>query len=263
MSPFTALALEALRDATRRRIVPVIVAISLLSLLALDSCTACAANLQIEAQGAAVTGVSGWTALSIFVVLGLWVLTLAGVLAADHLAECIGDGSGVLVLARPVRRDVFAWARLAGVLAVALSAGAMLLGAAVALLHARQDVEVAPALGAMLACAMGGVVVASLSMAASLHLPRIATALLAVTGVGVIAATNLAAQLGVELGGVFLWLDRYGPPLATAMIQALGAWIEPVEPRGDAFADAVRLVLWAGLAQGLLLASFRRVELTS
>ena len=33
MSPFTALALEALRDATRRRIVPVIVAISLLSLL--------------------------------------------------------------------------------------------------------------------------------------------------------------------------------------------------------------------------------------
>lgn len=263
MSPFPALTLEALRDGTRRRIVPVIVAISLLSLLALDSCTACAGNLQVEAQGAVVTGVSGWTALIIFVVLGLWVQILAGVLAADHLAECVDDGSAVLVLARPVRRDVFAWARLAGALAVALGSGALLLGMAIVLLHARQGVEVAPALTAMFACAMGGVVVASLSMAASLHLPRVATALAAVTSVGAIAAVNLTAQLGLELHGIPLWLDRYGPPLATAMIQALGTWVEPAELQGDPLADAVRLLIWAVLAQGLLLASFRRIELTS
>ena len=81
--------------------------------------------------------------------------------------------------------------------------------------------------------------------------------------VGATAASNLASQLGVELSGIPLWLDRYGPPLATAMIQALAAWIEPVEPSGDPLADAGRLLLWAGLAQGLLLACFRRVELTS
>ena len=42
MKTWRVLSLDALRDALQRRIVPVLVAICVLSLLAIDSCTSCA-----------------------------------------------------------------------------------------------------------------------------------------------------------------------------------------------------------------------------
>jgi ABC-type transport system involved in multi-copper enzyme maturation permease subunit len=92
----------------------------------------------------------------------------------SRFGETFDDGSASLVLARPVGRATFALSRLAGVLAIAFATGAVLLGGTTALLYTRHDLAVASAVWGGLACALGAVVVASLAMAASLFLPRIA-----------------------------------------------------------------------------------------
>ena len=171
---FCALAGEAFRDATRRKIVPVVVVFALLSLLAVDSCTSCAGSSQVVQNGeqVSVDDISGWTGMLIFAVLSLWTMVLAGLLASDHLAETILDGSANLVLARPVRRSEFALARLTGALGIAYVTGAVVLTVSAYLLHLRNGVPLGAAIWAGLACAAGALVVAALAMALSLHLSR-------------------------------------------------------------------------------------------
>jgi hypothetical protein len=171
---FRALAGEAVHDAVRRRIVPAIAAVSLLSLVVVDSCTSCGTPSIVQ-NGVPVElpEIAGWTGMVIFAVLSLWVMVLAGVLASDHLRETLADGSASLVLARPVDRATFALSRLAGVLVIVFVTGAVLLGGSTALLHARHGVAIAGAAWGGLACALGAAVVASLSMTATLFLPRI------------------------------------------------------------------------------------------
>ena len=69
---FRALSSEAIRDGVRRRIVPVIAAVSLLSLALVDGCTSCAAPT-IVSDGVSVDlpDVAGWTGFLIYSVLGL------------------------------------------------------------------------------------------------------------------------------------------------------------------------------------------------
>jgi hypothetical protein len=71
---------------------------------------------------------------------------------------------------------------------------------------------------------------------------------------------NALALLGTELGGVVLAIDRFGPPLATAIAVPLGVWIEPAAIPADPLAVAVRSVAWAVAAVSLLVVVFRRVE---
>ena len=61
--------------------------------------------------------------------------------------------------------------------------------------------------------------------------------------------------------GVTGLVDRFGPPLATAMIVALGSWIEPTATRGEPLELALRSLVWAGASALLLLRVFRRIEL--
>ena len=122
MSGFSVLAVEALRDAVRRRIVMAIVVLSLLSLMVVDSCTACAAGeVTINGEVRSLNDVAGAAGANLYAWLGLWIVVLAGLLASDHLQQTLEDGSANLCLARPVSRTAFAMARLAGALAVATS----------------------------------------------------------------------------------------------------------------------------------------------
>jgi hypothetical protein len=205
--------------------------------------------------------VAGFGGLLISVVLGLWTVVLAGVLASDHLAEPLADGSADLALARPVSRRAFALSRLAGALALACATGALLLFSTAVLLHARQELTLGPVFGAFLACVAGAATVAGLAMTASLVLPRSITALAVFGFVWAIAAINAFAQFGTELPGIAGLVDRFGPPLATAMIVALGSWIEPTATHGEPLALALRSLLWAGASALLLLQVFRRIEL--
>jgi len=238
--------------------VPAIVGVSLLSLAGIDSCTSCAAQITINGQ--TTPAAPGWTALVLVVALGLWTMVLAGLLAADHLATTLEDGTAPLVLARPIARDTFVGARLAGVLGVAIVTGGVMLAVAVTLLHGRLGVSVGPALLASVAAAAGAVTAGALTMTLSLVLPRIASVLVVLAAIPTIATANLVALLGGEPSGVIGLLDRYGPPLASAMMLALAPWYTQDPPEGGAWL-ALRLGVWAAASVALLLVRFRRVEI--
>ena len=261
LSSLWLLTAEAVRDAARRRVVGAVVVVCFVCLLMLDTCTSCNADIQIEGDIARSLDVLGWAGMAVFCVLALWIITLAGLLAADHLAQTLEDGSAPLVLARPVARETFALARLVGSLGVSLSAGAILLGGATFLLGSRSGLAWTPALLATLACVASSLAVASLAMTASLYLPRVATFLLVFVGVGVLSLLNLASVSGVELQGVYRLLDQLGPPLASSIALALAPWSGRVPHNADALGIALRLAAWAVGGVALLLLSFRRREI--
>jgi hypothetical protein len=131
------------------------------------------------------------------------------------------------------------------------------------MLHVRSGVALANAFAAALACALGATTVASLAMMASLFLPRIATVLAVLAGVGVIASINAISLFGAELGGVSWVIDRFGPPLGSAMVAALAPWIEPAQVPAAGFELAVRSVAWAVASMALLVVVFRRSDVPS
>jgi ABC-type transport system involved in multi-copper enzyme maturation permease subunit len=253
---------EAVHDAVRRRIVPAIAVVSLLSLMMVDGCTSCASPTIMQ-NGVAVElpEIAGWTGMVIFVVLALWTMVLAGILASDHLAEVLADGTAPLVLSRPVSRAGFALARLCGVLAIAFVTGLVLLGGSTALLVLRNGVSVAPAVWGALAAAAGATITASLAMTASLYLPRIATVMVVLVGIAAIATVNAIGLFGVELGGFVGLIDRFGPPLGSSVIAGVAAWIAPAQVPVDGLAVAIRAVAWAAAAMALLVVAFRSQDI--
>ncbi len=259
---FRVLAREALGDALRRRVVLVIAVASLLSLQLVNSCTSCGtASFTHNGQPVAAPDMAGMGALAVAFACTLWTLILAGALAADHLSEPLDDGSAALVLARPVSRATFALARLAGVLAIALISGAVLLGGAGILLHARQGLALTPLLGAFAATAAGAVTVGALAMAASISAPRIATLLAVLMSVVGIAAVNVAGLFGASFGGLATLIDAYGPPFVSSVAFALSDWIAPTVVRGNAVAFALRHLVWLSASVALLIHAFRRIEI--
>jgi hypothetical protein len=260
---FLELAREAFRDATRRRIVPVIAVFALFSLLAVNSCTSCALSSRVVQDGNQVSAsaISGWTGMIMMTLLSLWTMVLAGLLASDHLAETVFDGSANLILARPVRRSEFALARLAGALGIAYATGALVLTVAAYLLHLRNGVSLGAALLAELACAAGTFVVAALAMALSLHLTRIATAISVLFFVGAITFVNVFTLFGHPLQGVGHVVQYFTPPLCTAIVVALEPWIAPVTPSVDPTIMVLKLVFWTVASALILLATFQKQEL--
>ena len=265
MNGLLPLALESIQDAVRRRLAYVVGAVCVVSMFVLDSCTAMLPST-VEVNGMPVevdVAVASGAGLVTFVTLGLWLITLAGVLAADQLREPLEDGSATLALARPVSRLSFVLARLIGVLAISWTAIAALLGTAAYLLASRHGVPMAPASGAALACALGCVVLAAWSMTISIALPRIATTLLVFGIVGLVALAN-AIGAAVELTGLLGLVDAYGPPLASSMIGALASWLPEnmlAGLRGDPATMWVRLIVWAAAGVAALTIAIRRIEL--
>jgi len=260
MSAFLLLAREALADALRRRIAFAVAVAALASVAMIDSCTSCAAPIEVNGELRELTDLAGPAGLATFVLLGLWVIVLAGVLASDHLRTTLEDGSALLSLARPVSRESFALARLAGVLGLAYAAGVVVLGAAATMLAVRSGLPWLPALLAGGACALGCVVVAALAMAASLVLPRAATLMLVLGGVWLIALANGLGAF-TQVAGWLGAIDQTGPPLASAMAIALAPWLEGAAFVGEPVRVFARLAAWAIGAVLVLAYAFRRVEL--
>lgn len=272
MSAFLALWGEALRDAVRRKLVAAIAVTSLLSLLVLDNCAGCAPVLQMNGEARDAASLAPYLGTILITLVGLWVVTLAGLLASDHLTQALEDGHATTALARPVSRHAFAFARLAGALSVALAAGAGLLGTTAFWVTTRSNLPAAPAVLAGLGCALACATVAAFSMAVSLWLPRLATwlAVLATVFTTTLAAgTSFAsAEVASRLAELFpnAWallagLDHYGPPIASAMLRALAPWIGDAALPADFAAVLARGAVWTALGAGALAAAFRRIEL--
>jgi ABC-type transport system involved in multi-copper enzyme maturation permease subunit len=258
---FLALAGEALGDAVRRRVAAALAILALLSLAAVDSCTACAAGT-FTVNGVPVDGsrIFGWTGMVLYGLLALWTIAISGALASDHLQQALDDGTAQLALARPVGRGVFALARLAGALAVSLGTGAVLLAGTALFLRARYGFSLAPAGVAALGAVLGAVAISALAMTASLFLPRLATLAAVFLAVALVAGVNVVALAGSELSPAWSALDRYAPPLGTGIAVALAEW-SGRELSASAPLVAARLALWATFAPALLIFCFRRKDL--
>jgi hypothetical protein len=256
MSAFFLLWREALLDALRRKLVAAIAVASLLSLMVLDDCAGCAPAINVNGQVQDIGSAAPVLGIALMIIVGLWVVTLAGLLASDHLAQSLEDGHATAALARPVRRHEFAFARLAGSLTIALAAGALLLGATAFWL-----VTGKPAVLAALACIPPCIAISAFAMAASLALPRIAIWLLVF---GVVFMTTVAALVslsGPQEPGLLVAIDRFGPPIAGAMLRALAPWLPGRQLPTDFAAVLARSVLWAAIGLASLAAAFRRIEL--
>lgn len=259
---FGSLAREALADALRRRIALAVGFAALLSVAMLESCTSCTSSMTVNGEARDVSEVvRGATGLGTFVMIGLWMIALAGLLAADHLRSTLEDGSALLSLARPISRDSFALARLAGVLCLTYVAAAVVLGAAAWLLAARSGLPLGPALIAGGACALGCVAVGALAMTASLALPRPATLVLVLGVIFLIAIANSVGIFG-EASGWLRAIDQVGPPLGSSIALALAPWLETGRAlQGDLLAVLLRLAAWAIGSLAALVLVFRRIEL--
>jgi hypothetical protein len=215
----------------------------------------------VNGQMRQIAAIAGWTGAVTFAVLGLWSIVLAGVLASEHLAQTLADGSATRALARPVGRGTFAFARLAGSLVIAFVTGAVLLGGTALFLNARSDLSMGPALVAGVSCAVGAVTLAALAMTASLYIPRIATVMLVFVATGATTLANLVGMFRDATGGVMGAIDRFGPPLCASIALALSPWIDEVQVPGSALEIAIRHAGWAVASIALLVVVFGRHEL--
>lgn len=273
MGAFALLTLAALRGALLRFGVWAVVLLCVLALLFLQTCAGCAGAgaVVLEGESLLLGGVlSELTALVTALFLAAMLVWLAGMLAVNPLRRSLRDGSAARALARPVRRSTFALAQLAGVLAVAWSAAALLLGASAWLLGGRVSLSMTPLWGLGLACALGCVVTAALSLAASTRLPGFVTAL------GVTLALlplDLLLAMGALPPGAATWLARLWPPLVSALLAPLLNWLPDWLPGGllpfgagallelDPALLLLRLSCWALLALVLLILSLQTLKL--
>lgn len=261
------LAIEAARDALRRRFALALAVLLVLSLAWVNTCTGIGTDVVLDDHRLDPALVAGFLAPILFSLQAMAVLWGTGVLASDHLARPIAEGSAALWLARPVSRAAWGGARLAGALAVALGAGAVLLGGTALLLARRHGVDLAPAAVASLATALGAVVVGALAAAASLAVGRTAVLLAVAVGVPLQFCANAAGlaialvESGARLPSLLAALDGFGPPLGTAVFAATAAWNPHVRVDGVLLPVLGRLALWAAGAIGLLLLACRRTEL--
>ncbi|MCH2185198.1 hypothetical protein MK280_04935 [Myxococcota bacterium] len=258
---FRLLTKESLRDAARRRIVPAVIGLCLLTLASINSCTTCNAEITTNGVDASTLDIFGWVGVSVLGVLALWSITLAGLLASDHLSSSLEDGSGLLVLTRPVKRRVFVLSRLSGTLCVSGTATLVIMGGASLMLFVRGDLPFGPALVALAVTWINCVSIAALAMLLSLLIPRIATFLCVVGFVGWTSMANLISMSGGGLGFVSLVLNNFGPPLLTGVIVPLANWSgQPIS--GVSNLDlAFRLGLWAFASVSSLIFVFQQQEL--
>jgi ABC-type transport system involved in multi-copper enzyme maturation permease subunit len=256
------LTLDGVRDAARRRVVPVVLVVCFLSLMMINSCTQCSADVQIQGDTTRVLDVLAWAGVAVYGVMALWCIALAGLLASDHLSASLEDGSAQLLLSRPVGRGTLVLSRLLGSLVVSLGAGLVLLLGATFFLVTRSGLSLEPALWATVSTLLNATTIAALAMVASLYLPRIAIFLLLFTGIALFAGLNLFSVSGSELGGIYKVLDAIGPPLVSAIAVTLAPWSGQEPQNIGPFVVALKLVGWVIGSLALLLFVFGRRELT-
>jgi len=255
------LAIQAFQDALRSRLGLAVAGCALLALFFVDRCTSLESSLVLNGE----TVDPGLSARAfgpfLFGCVSLFLVAASGLVASDGLARPVADGSVALWLARPVSRTVYALARLSGTLALSIAAGGGALIAAAFLLHVRRGFTLEPALFVGLVYAASAAIVSALAMALSLYVPRVVTVFAVMLWIQLIVVANIAHMLGATFRGWFAALERWGPPLGTALFYAMSGWLSLRLEVHDVVSIVLRLVVWIGLSSALLVLSVRRLEL--
>ena len=89
----------------------------------------------------------------------------------------------------------------------------------------------------------------------------VATVLLVFAGVGAVTLANVTGLLSETAGGLLGVIDRFGPPIVTALALSLQPWVSQIEIHADPAQVALRLGAWTILGAISLVATFRRLEL--
>lgn len=259
MRSFRLLATEALRDALRSRVALWAGLAGFLGLMLAERCTQGGGTLVLTGEPLDPALAARVFGPLLFALLALLGVTVAGLVAADALARPLAEGTVSGWLARPVSRSLYALARLGGVVALSVGAGALVLGGALLFLHQRQGLAPGPGLAGIGVFALDALVVSALAMAASLYLPRVITSFAVLLSVQLVAVVDAAQLLGVGFSGWMGALERHGPPLG--LVHALAPWLALDLDPALVRAPLVRLAAWAAAGVALLLLAFRRIEL--
>jgi hypothetical protein len=258
---FHLLAAEAFQDALRSRLGLAVAGCALLALFFVDRCTSVQGSFLLN--GETVDPRAPFRAIGpiLFGCVSLFLVAASGLVASDGLARPVADGSIALWLARPVSRTVYALARLSGTLALAIAAGGGALTTAAFLLHVRHGFTFEPALFAGLVYAASAAIVSALAMALSLYVPRVVTLFAVMVWIQLIVVANAAHMFGASFSGWFATLERWGPPLGSALFYAMSGWISLRADAQEVVSIMLRLAAWVGLSAALLVLSVRRLEL--
>ncbi len=260
---FRALSIEAGRDIMRRRVGFFALLAAVLALLAVQRCSGLEhATVWWNGEPIEPDALARVLGPLLFGVTALFLLAVVALVASDALAAPLSDGSALLWLARPIGRGTYAVARLAGALGLSAGIGAAVLGVTATLLHLRHDLALEPGLVGVGAFLLSAVVVGGLAMLFSLHLPRVVTLFGLLFWLLVVMGLDLLHLLGARVGGPGDWLEGVGPPIGTALLVAVSPWAGVSLEWRVLVSVALRLVLWATASVLLLVAAFRRLELS-
>lgn len=259
---FALLSADAVRDGLRNRVGLFALGGALLVGLFADRCTGVSGGtFVLNGRPYDLTDGAKLVGPVLYGLCALLLVWVAGFLACDSLARPLSDGSAPLWLSRPVGRGTYALSRLAGCLGLGIGAGILVLLVVTALLNARLGLAIAPALLGLAVFAADAWVVAALAMTLALVLPRV-VALAAITlGMQLVVVANLFHLVADSSGGLLRAIERFGPPLGTALVYALSPWFSEGPAAAEWIDPVFRLLVWGGAASALLVLLFRRQEL--
>ena len=259
---FLALAADAVRDGLRNRVGLFALAAALLVGLFADRCTGLGGG-SFLLNGRAYDLGTGAKLVGplLFGTCSLLLIWVAGFLACDSLARPLSDGTAPLWLSRPIGRGIYALSRLAGSLGLSVGAGVAVLGVVTALLNARLDLSLAPALLGLVVFAANAWVVAASAMALALFLPRVVALAVVSIGIQIVVVANLVHVVAETSGGVLQTIDRFGPPIGTGLVYALSPWFSDGPEAVDWIDPVLRTLFWGFATSALLVGVFRRREL--
>lgn len=257
------LSLEALRDAIRSGVGVFAVVGAILVAVFAERCTLGESGVLVV-NGRVIGMEEGARLLGpvVYGVSAFCFVLIAGFVACDGLARPLGDGSALLWLARPVTRTAYALSRLLGALALAVGVGAVVLVGIAGLLDARLGLAMGPALWGLAACALDAWVVAAVAMALGLWLPRVVALAIVTIWTQLVVFSNGVHLVMDTGGGTLAAIERFGPPLGTAVLHALAPWYSSLPVGPDAAWVALRLVAWGAGATLVMVLAFRRMEVS-
>ena len=258
------LAVDAVRDGLRNRVGLFAILVALCVGLFADRCTSFdAGSIVLNGREFDVADGARFVGPFVFATCALLLTLIAGFVASDALARPLSEGTAPLWLARPVGRTSYALSRLAGALGLSLAAGAAVLLVVTLLLHLRLGLDPRPALVGVAVFAIDAWVVAALAMTLALFLPRVVALAIVVLMLQTVVLTNVLHAVAGVGGSILDGIERWGPPLGTALLYALAPWFSPGASAAEWVDVCLRLLAWGAGSTALLAVAFRRLDLPS
>ncbi len=261
---FGLLTADALRDGLRNRVGLFAIAGALLVGLFADRCTGFGSGtLVMNGREVDLSDSARLVGPLVYGICTLMLVLIAGFLACDALARPTSERTAALWLSRPVSRGNYALSRLAGALALAVGAGAIVLLVVTALLHLRLGLVPAPAFVGLAIFVADAWVVAAVAMTLGLVLPRVVALATVTLFTQLVVIANGLHSVADTSGGFLGALERFGPPLGTALLYALAPWFASEASFGQWIDVVARLLFWGVGSSAVLVVLFRRLDLSS